>query len=455
MAQNKIITDFTSGSVPRHLVKFMIPFMASNLLQVLYSLVDMVIVGRFVGSAGLSGVSQGASIINLLTVLAIGFCNSTQVLIAQLIGAGKREEMKKVLGTLFSVVGILGAFLAIACIGFRVQIVSLLNVPPESRDMALRYVLICGVGSIFVTGYNALSAILRGMGDSRHPFIFITSSSVINVILDLILTGYLGLGVTGAALATVISQLVSFALCLRLMIKRRDEFYFDWKLKSFRIDSEYAAKIIKLGVPLALQACAISFTMMMVNAFVNKAGVAASATFGVGLKVDDLALKLALAVQYAAAPMIGQNIGAGNEKRVKSVVYWTWTVSIIIFGIFTALLLTLGRQIFGIFTSDEAVLDLAPVFIKAIIWSFPAMALMRGSSSFLQGTGNSVLIMIFAFLDAGLRAVFCYFLGVMLNLGFFGFTLGYAIAPWGASVPGCIYFLFGKWQGKKLVSDKK
>ena len=435
------------------LVRFMMPFVASNLLQVLYSLVDMMIVGRYVCSTCLCGVSQGSVIVLFAAMLSLGFCNSSQTLVAQLIGAGRRDELKKVIGTLFTLTAALGLTLSALLVIFRCQFVAAISVPAESFEMAVTYVLICGAGTIFTCGYNAVAAVLRGMGDSRHPFMFIAISSVLNVILDLVFTGWMKLGVGGAAFATAFSQMVSLVLSLRLLIKRRSEVGFVLKLSSFRPDSMYLGKMVRLGVPLAIQACAINITMLMVNSFVNQVGVAASATFGVGIKVDDLALKVALAVQYAAAPMIAQNMGAGDEKRVKSVVYWTWLICGIIFGAFTAALLTCGRQIFGMFTDDPEVLELAPVFIQAIVLSFPAMALMRGSSSFLHGTGNSLIIMIFALLDSGLRAVVCYIMGVSLGLGFYGFVLGYAAAPYGAAIPGTLYFLFGKWKGKRLVSS--
>ena len=205
MANAKLIHDYTSGSIPKQLARFMLPFMASNALQLVYSLVDMVIVGRFVGSAGLSAVSQGSAIVLFFSLFCMGFSNSGQIMIAQFVGANRRDQLKPLIGTLFSVMAIGGAALTVLALALRGTLLRMMSVPPEAWDMARAYVTICGGGLLFTVGFNAVSAILRGMGDSRHPFIFLALSSVLNLILDYILTGLLGLGVAGAAFATVFS----------------------------------------------------------------------------------------------------------------------------------------------------------------------------------------------------------------------------------------------------------
>ena len=452
MAQTKLIHDYTTGSIPKQLARFMLPFMASNALQVIYSLVDMVIVGRFVGSAGLAGVSQGSMIIIFFTMFCMGFSNSGQIMIAQFVGAQRHDRLNALIGTLFSVMAILGAMMTVLTLAVRTTLMGWMSVPPEAWDMAGVYVLICGGGLLFTVGYNAVSAILRGMGDSKHPFVFITLSSVLNLILDLVLTGWLGLGVAGAAAATIFSQAVSFITAMIFLARHKGEFHFDFRPASFRIRGDMLGKMVRLGLPLALQMVAINISMMICHSFINSLGVVASATFGVGAKIDDIAGKLALGVQYAAAPMVAQNFGAGKAQRVRRVVCWTWIMSACIYAVFTAVYLTFSRSIFALFTSDAAVIDLAPVFVGAIIWSFPGMILMRGSSSFLQGTGNSPLLMLFAFIDAGARVLCSWLFGIVFSAGFPGFVLGFGIAIYGVSVPGSLYFLFAKWEKKKSMA---
>lgn len=454
MAKTKLINDFTSGSIPKQLLRFMLPFMASNALQVLYSLVDMLVVGRYVGSAGLASVSQGGMIVNLFSMFCLGFSNSGQIVISQLIGADRRKELNSVIGTLFSVIFLFGSVLTVLILTLRGWIVQITGVPPEARDMALSYTLICGGGLLFICGYNAVSAILRGMGDSRHPFIFITLASLLNLVLDLLLTGYLGYGVAGAAFATVFSQAVSFIACLLFLHSRKEDFYFDFKLSSLRIRWDVCREIFRLGIPLALQTCAINFSMIICNSFINRVGVAAAATFGVGTKIDDISNKISQAVQFAAAPMVGQNMGAREFKRVRRVVYWTWIASGTIYVLFMLAYLLFGPNIFALFTSDPEVIALSPVFISAIMWSFPALALMRGTNSFLQGTGSAALLMTLAFLDAGARVVLSYLIGIVGGQGFFGFVLGFALAAYFIVIPGALYFFFAPWSKRRLMISR-
>ena len=452
MAQTKLIRDYTQGSIPKQLARFMLPFMASNALQLVYSLVDMVIVGRYVGSAGLSAVSQGSTIVLFFTMFCLGFSNSGQIMVAQFVGADRRDQLKPLIGTLLSVMAIGGAALTVLCLVMRGTVLQLMKVPIEAREMAGTYVIICGGGLIFTIGYNAVAAILRGMGDSRHPFIFLALSSILNLILDYLLTGVLGLGVAGAAFATAFSQAVSFIAAVIFLRHNEEEFHFDFRLRSFRIHREMLGNIVKLGIPLALQMVAINISFIICHTFINSLGVVASATFAVGTKVDDIGNKLTLGIQYAAAPMLAQNFGAGKIRRVRGVVYWTWAAAGIVYLIFTTAYLGFGRQIFGLFTDDPAVLDLAPIFIRAIVWSFPGMIIMRGTNSFLQGTANAPLLMAFAFIDAGARVLFSWLFGIVFRAGFPGFVLGFGIAIYGIVIPGLCYFLFGKWENKKSMA---
>ncbi len=452
MAKPKLIHDYTTGSIPKHLFRFMMPFMASNALQLVYSMVDMVIVGRFVGSAGLSGVSQGSTIVLLFTLFCIGFSSSGQIMIAQFVGANRRDQLRPLIGTLLSVMFLGSVALTVLALALRGTVLRLMSVPPEAWDMARVYVTICGGGMVFTVLFNSISAILRGMGDSRHPFIFLAVSSVLNLILDYILTGLLGFGVAGAAFATIFSQAVSFIAAVVFLRRNEDEFHFDFRLRSFRIQGDLLRNMVKLGIPMALQMVAINISMMICHTFINRLGVIASATFGVGVKVDDIGNKLTQGVQYAAAPMLAQNFGATKLRRVRGVVYWTWIMSAVIYLFFTTAYLCFGRQIFGLFTEDPAVIDLAPVFIHAIVWSFPGMVIMRGTNSFLQGTGSAKLLMAFAFVDAGARVLFSWLFGIVASAGFSGFVLGFGIAIYGICIPGTLYFLFGKWERKKSMA---
>ncbi len=455
MASNRLSKNFTSGNIPRDLFRFMLPFMASNALQVLYSTVDMIVVGKYVGTAGLSAVAQSSLIVNFATMVCLGFSNAGQVLVAQALGADKKREMNSIIGTLFSVVTGLGVLLSAVILLWRDGITQLMQIPAESHQMTLDYMTICGAGLVFTAGYNMISAVLRGMGDAKRPFWFIMIASVINLVLDIVFIRYFHMGVAGAAWATIIGQAVSFLFSIYYLYKNRIAFGFDFQKDSFKIHKKYLRMITSLGMPMAIQSGCINLSMLFVNSLVNGIGVVASATFGVGVRIDDIVNKISQGIQYAAMPMISQNIAAAQQKRAKQVVWYAWMYSAIWTIIFLLLYLLCGRELFMLFSDDTAVHDMSSTFIAAIVWMFPAMAIMRGSNAFLQGIGHAKLSMVLCILDGvALRIGLSYLFGVVFHWGFYGFVLGYALAPYGCAIPGMIYFLSGKWKKRKTLAEE-
>ena len=454
MSQKSLSKDFTQGNIARQLLFFSIPFMASNALQVLYSTIDMIIVGEFVGTPGLSAVSQSSQIVNFATMICLGFSNAGQVLLAQALGAKKRKEMNDIIGTLFSFISVIAIIFTFIMICAQNWILNIMKIPAESYDMARQYLIICSAGLIFTAGYNMVSAVLRGMGDAKRPFLFIGIASAVNLILDIVFTGILGWGVSGAAWATVLGQAVSFIFSLFYLFRKRDLFGFDFKIQSFIPKIKYVGMITKLGTPMAIQSGCINLSMLVVNAMINEVGVVASATFGVGVRIDDIVNKISQGIQYAAIPMISQNIGAGKHDRAKKVVHVALIFSIILTIFFMILYLTLGKQLFMMFSDDPLVHNMSGEFIKAILWMFPAFAIMRGSGAFIQGIGNARLSMILAILDGvALRIGLSWLFGIVFEWGFFGFVLGYGLAPYGYAIPSMIYFLAGKWKKRKALAE--
>ncbi len=437
----------------RQMFFFMLPFMLSNAMQVLYSTVDMVIVGHYVGTAGISAVGQSSQIVNFATMVCLGFSNAGQVLLAQALGAGKKREMNSIMGTLFSLILALAIALSVVILLFKNIILNIMNIPAESYDMAMQYMVICAAGLIFTAGYNMVSAVLRGMGDSKRPFLFIAIASVINLVLDLLFTGVLNWGVAGAAYATIIGQAVSFVFSIYYLTKHKAEFGFDFKKSSFKIKSQYAKMIASIGTPMAIQSGCINISMLFVNSMINGVGVVASATFSAGVKIDDIINKISQGIHHAAMPMISQNIGADKPDRAKRIVYCAWGFSAVWTVVFMALYIFFGKQMFMLFSSDPAVHEMSATFIKAILWMFPALAMMRGTGALIQGIGNSKLSMVLALLDGViLRIGLSWLFGVFLDWGFYGFVLGYGLAPYGFAVPGVIYFLSGMWRRHKVLA---
>ena len=439
----------------KQLLFFSLPFMASNAMQVLYSTIDMVIVGHYVGTPGLSAVSQSSQIMNFATMVCLGFSNAGQVLIAQALGAKKKNEMSSIMGTLFGFVLAVAILFSGVILGARVGILNVMNIPEESYDMAMDYLIICSAGLIFTAGYNMVSAVLRGMGDAKSPFIFICIASVLNLVLDIIFVGPLGMGVAGAAWATIIGQGVSFIFSIFYLYYRRAAFGFDFKPERFIPNKRYVGMITGLGLPMAIQSGFICLSILYVNSLINDVGVVASATFGVGMRIDDIINKISLGIQYAAMPMISQNIGAGNQKRAKQVVYRAWFISLAFTAICMITYVLLGKQLFMLFSDDPLVHDMSSTFIKAILWMFPAFALMRGTGAFIQGIGNAKLGMVLAIFDGVvLRIGFSWLFGMALGMGFYGFVLGYGLAPYGYCIPSLIYFFSGIWKKKKALAER-
>ena len=453
--KKNITKDFTTGSIPKQMLWFTLPFMASNALQVLYSTIDMMIVGQYVGTAGLSAVAQSSQIVNFATMVFLGFANAGQVLISQALGAGKKDKINNIVGTLTSLLCIIALAFTVLFIAIKSPVLTVLNVPVESYEMAMDYLVICSYGLIFTAGYNMVSAVLRGMGDSSRPLLFIAIATVVNLVLDIIFTGFWGWGVKGAAWATVIGQAVSFLFSVWYLYKNKQTFGFSFKKETFIIDKSYAGMITKLGTPMAIQSGFINLSMLFVNSIVNQVGVVASATFGVGVRIDDIINKISQGIQYAALPMISQNIGAGKQKRAMHTVYWAWIYSLFLTAIFMMLYIVFGKELFMIFSDDPDVHAMSGEFIKAILWMFPAFALMRGSGAVIQGIGHARMCMVLAMLDGViLRIGLSWLFGIGFGWGFVGIGLGYARAPYGYAIPSMVYFLSGKWKKRKSLADE-
>lgn len=451
----RLTRDFTQGNIAKQLLLFALPFMASNAMQVLYNTVDMAVVGAYVGTPGLSAVSQSGQVINFASMMMLGFSNGGQVLVAQALGAGKRKEINQIIGTLFCLIVIFAVVLTGGILLFRNSILDAIKIPEESASFAMDYLWICGAGLIFTAGYNMVSAVLRGMGDSKRPFMFIGIATITNLVLDLLFVGVFHWKVAGAAWATIIGQAVSFAFSVFYLMRNRENFGFDFSRESFSFSKRYAGMILTLGAPMAIQSGSINLSMLFVNSMVNDVGVVASATFGVGVRIDDIINKISQGIQHAALPMIGQNIAAGQTKRAQKVVHFSWLYA----GIFTAVFMLayalFGTQMFMLFSDDPAVHQLSGTFIKAIMWMFPAFVVVRGVLAFIQGIGNTKLSMVLAIFDGVvLRIGLSWLFGIVLGWDFYGFVLGYGLAAYGVALPGLVYFLSGIWKRRRVLADE-
>ena len=453
MASEKtMIQDLTTGSVPKLLIRFATPFALSNLLQTVYSLVDMVVIGQFVGSAGLSAVSIGGEILHFVTFLCMGFSTAGQILISQFVGKGDRTAIAKTIGSMFSF--ILGMSLVLSVLGVALTDTALgwLNTPAEALTEAHNYTLVCMCGCFFIFGYNIVSSILRGMGDSKRPFIFISAAAIINLILDLVFVAGLGMGSFGAALATVIGQAASFIGSIIYLYVRRDAFGFDFRPASFRIEKDTLMLLLKLGVPMAVQFSAIGVSGLFVNAFINEYGVVASAVNGVGSKLGSIMVIFTNALSAAGSSMIGQNLGAGKPERVQQVVRTTRIITISAAVLLTIPVVLAPETVFGLFNKDPEVLAMSHVYVPYAVLNFFGFALRNPYNALINGLGFATLSLVSGLLDGvvgriGLSLLF----GVVLNGGIQGLWLGCMLAGYVPFVIGFVYYHSGRWKNRKLI----
>ncbi|MCR3921531.1 MAG: MATE family efflux transporter, partial [Firmicutes bacterium] len=363
----EIINDLTTGSVAKKLLTFAFPFMLATLLQTAYSMADMMIVGRYVGSTGLSAVSISSQFIWLTTALCMGFTNGGQIIISQLVGAGRRDELQKTIGTIGGTVFIVALFVTVLGLAITKPILRLLSTPQEAFGEAVIYLTIVFIGTVFTFGYNLVSSILRGMGDSKHPLIFVAIAAVSNLILNILFVAVFGWGVAGAAIATVIGQAISLVISIRFLYRNRESFGFDFKLRSFYIDKIYLMKLLQLALPFAMQNSAISISMLFVNKFINQYGLIASATFGTGTRIEQIPWVVVAGIMMATATMVAQNMGAGKTDRMKQTVNIAAAISAVSAVFFMTLFAFFPRELYSIFTSDPDVLNMAPKFMLALV----------------------------------------------------------------------------------------
>jgi putative MATE family efflux protein len=451
--KNKLfITDFTNGSVLAQLLVFSWPLMLSNLLQTVYNMVDMVVVGQFVGSAGLAAVSSGGDIMNIGTTICIGFSSAGQIMISQHIGRGNYDGIKKTIGTMFSFLLLFSVVITIFGLIYRDILIDAINVPPEAVGGARAYSTVCFYGMFFIFGYNILSSILRGMGDSKRPLLFIAVAAFLNLILDLVFVAGFGLGPWGAALATVIGQALSFVISFIYLYHRRDSFGFDFKPRSFIIDIPTLVRLVQLGLPMALQHSVVVFSKLFVNSYINSYGLIISAINAIGSKIGFCASVVTQALGTASTSMIGQNFGAAKTERIKRIVGISTFCGLVFTTALSFIIILFPEGVFGLFDQNQVVLETSHIYVIIAVMNFTAFALRSAMMAFINGIGNAMLAFTIGVADGIIgRVCLAILLGVTLKMGIMGFWLGDVFASFVPFVIGGIYFISGLWKHRKLA----
>ncbi len=444
--------DYTEGPIVKPLLLFSLPLVGANLLQIVYNMVDMVIVGNVCGSVGLSAVAVGGSVTDFFTCMTMGFSNAAQIIISQLLGARQREKIGKFVGTFTITLGTAALILTAIALIFRQELLVIMNTPAESFDEAMRYSVVSMSGIIFVYGYNAVSAIMRGLGDAKRPFMFIAIAAVMNIILDIVCVKFLGMGAMGAALATVASQAVSFITALVYLIKHKSQLGFAISKSDFRMDWVLFRTLVKLGIPMALKNAAVSFSRLFLNSFINQYGVVVSAVSGVGNKLNSIANLVSNSLNTAGSSMVGQNIGAEHYNRVPKIMGSVWGINLIAISVISAVMLAFPEWVFSLFGLEPQTMTVALEFVPIAVIMFFGSGLRSGANALINGSGNFVVNMAVALLDALiLRISLGLLLGLVFGMGYNGFWLGDSISGWVPFFIGIVFLLTGKWKTRKHI----
>lgn len=445
-----MVTDMTTGNVTKLLLSFAFPLFVSNALQAVYNIVDMIVVGQYIGGAGMSAVSIGGDILHLLTFVAMGFSSAGQVLIARDVGSQNMNQVQKTIGTMFTFLLSISLVISFGCFFIRHNILHWLNTPAESYAFTMDYTVTCIVGLFFVYGYNIVSAILRGMGDSRRPFLFIAIAASLNIVLDIVFVAVCGMEVFGAALATIISQAGSFIVSLIYLYRRKESFGFDFKLKSFRIESVALKPLLALGIPMAIQSAAINLSKIVLMSWINLFGVVYSALAGVYNKINMMIGIVSNSFTAAGSTMVGQNLGAKQYERVPKILRTVGFCTILISTVFAFVMVGFQDSIYRMFTSDEVVVSNAYILLIPIILNFYGAATRSIAFSLINGSGNTKLNYAVAVLDGIISRIgIAALLGFVVKMGCQGFWYGDALAGFIPIVIGMCYYFWGNWKKVK------
>lgn len=455
--QTRGITDFTTGSIPRHLIRFAMPMFLGNLLQAAYNTVDSIWVGRFLGPDSLAAVSVGFPIIFALVALVAGLTMATTTLVSQYYGAKDNQMVSLTIANSMTVMTAAGIVLAVLGYLVRWPMLRLLRAPVNIMDEAATYLGIYMLGLIPTLIYNVSSAILRGLGDSRSPMTFLAAATLTNIVLDPLMIFGIGpfpsMGVAGAAWATVISQTLSAVLAVQHMLGKlgvashlRDLVRFDGKL---------TATTVRIGLPAGAQQMLVSLGMMAVMSTVNSFGSVVVAGAGAGSRIEQFAFMPSMSVSLAVTALVGQNIGANRYERVPLIVRWALILGCSIAAVAAAVAQLVPKAVLSVFTDDAAVLAAGAGYLRWLSMAWVPFAANFVFMGVLRGAGDTLPTLFITL--AGLWAVRVPLVKVLArtDLGAVGVWIGMASSPVFSVIASYAYYRSGRWRRRRLVPEER
>lgn len=434
-------SDFTQGSILQKLVLFMLPVLGALVLQAAYGAVDLLVVGHFGSTSGLSAVSTGSQVLNLVTFVVTQFAMGITVLIARYLGEKRPQYIGQVIGGSIVVFALISAVLFVVLVGFARPISVLMQAPEEALGLTSGYVRICGAGIFFIVAYNLLAAIFRGLGDSQSPLLFVLVACIVNVFGDLFLVAGLHLDAAGAAIATVAAQAVSVVCAVIMLLKK----HLPFKLckADFRLNPQ-CRKFLSIGLPLALQEFLTQLSFLALCAFVNRLGLEASSGYGVACKIVNFAMLIPSALMQSMAAFVSQNIGAGSKKRARQSMFTGIGIGLAFGCAVFALVWFKGDALAGVFTTDQAVIANAFAYLKGFAPENIATAVLFSMVGYFNGNNKTVWVMVQGLVQTLLvRLPMAYFMSIQPNasLTMIGLAAPTSTAV-GIVLNICFYFYF-------------
>ena len=402
--------DFTQGNILKKLVLFMMPVLGALVLQAAYGAVDLLVVGRFGSTSGLSAVSTGSQVLNLVTFVVIQFAMGITVLIARYLGEKRPEQIGSVIGggaVVFAMIS-LGLFIVMVCFAHPISVI--MQAPAEAVDLTSSYIRICGSGIFFIVAYNLLSAVFRGLGDSKSPLLFVLVACIVNIIGDLVLVAGFHMDAAGAALATVVAQALSVVFAVILLLKKNLPFAIH--KKDFCLNSQ-CKRFLKIGLPLALQEFLTQVSFLALCAFVNRLGLEASSGYGVACKIVNFAMLVPSALMQSMASFVSQNVGAGKTKRARKSMFTGIGVGLAVGCVVFGLVMFKGDVLSGFFSTDPAVIQNGFAYLKGFAPETLVTAVLFSMVGYYNGNDKTVWVMTQGLIQTLLvRLPFAYFMSI-------------------------------------------
>ncbi len=446
---NTDIKNLTEGPVAGKLYRFALPIICINLLQAVYNLVDMIIVGRVLGSAGITAVNVGGQIVMIIFAIINAFAIAEAVLVGQLVGADDKKEIPKVVNSILLFSLIIATGLIIAIIAFSNPLLHAMNVPEEAFAGTRSYLIVYMCGTYFVYIYNILYGLLRGIGNSSTPMIFAIISTGVNILLDVLFVIVLSLGTGGAAFATILSQALSMILMIWFTQKRVSVYRF--ALKEFRITKNWLIENLRVGFPQMCQFVLTSTSFVLITSLVNSYGVSAAAAVGAVNKIYNFAVLPGQAMMAATVTMTAQNLPGKNYTRIRRGIGFGVLLSALIGGAVFVICELFPGPLLSVFTSEAGVFEVGISFMRIFMWVVLVENVMFCFCGHLTGAGYTHITMTASLIAAFVfRFGFAYILSRLSPLGFNGIAVAYIIAPSFQLVFLGLFSLSGRWKKPRV-----